>query len=490
MVLEPCSDACGWVGAFVAMLGFGTFGVPIKSRAANSVDVDPLVMQTYKSAMCLVWAIILVLVPQSGVPATFTPWGILSGLFWVPGGVAVVYSIRNAGLALTVGISSSLIVLVSFAWGILIFGEQVKSRLRAALAVMMMIAGLAGMSYFSDPHRQPQLQLQSIDQNSTTTRRSLNRLSSSKSNSNTTDHATQYTDLSLRPMPVTGTETESSSFRDTNEEEATPLETSSALQATRIEQGENNHNSIDDADEDNNDFERDEANDSSDFPSSTDNRICHAYASVTGDKKIDHLEEIMVPVIGKAFTRRQLGIMCSAFNGLWGGSIMVPMHYSPPGTGGIGYTLSFAIGAMLVTLGLWLGRWIYNVHHHKGNLRFRAAYHELPSLHFRVLWWAGGWCGTFWSVANIGSMVSVQFLGEGMGYSICQTALLVSGKYTIRRTFMRSIEMSASRAMCQYSLKLAHPFVCFVFVLCVCFSSFVYFGHINNTRPVGYLLVP
>ena len=46
-------DAVGWPAALVGAIGFGSFAVPIKGNAANSVDIDPLVMQSYKSLMCL-----------------------------------------------------------------------------------------------------------------------------------------------------------------------------------------------------------------------------------------------------------------------------------------------------------------------------------------------------------------------------------------------------------------------------------------------------
>ena len=51
------------------------------------------------------------LVIPLGEEVTFTPLGILSGLFWIPGGVGGVYGIRHAGLAISVGTWSSLNVL-------------------------------------------------------------------------------------------------------------------------------------------------------------------------------------------------------------------------------------------------------------------------------------------------------------------------------------------------------------------------------------------
>jgi hypothetical protein len=45
----------------------------------------------------------------------------VSGLFWVPGGIGTIYAVKNAGLAIGIGVGSSFIVLVSFTWGIFIF---------------------------------------------------------------------------------------------------------------------------------------------------------------------------------------------------------------------------------------------------------------------------------------------------------------------------------------------------------------------------------
>jgi hypothetical protein len=104
--MSNACDACGWAAAFGGMLAFGTFGVPIKSKVAQSVDIDPLVMQTYKTTMCFLtsWLILLsgtlrsVSMPTGrclifvalmlallskysflvGEEFTFTPWGIVS----------------------------------------------------------------------------------------------------------------------------------------------------------------------------------------------------------------------------------------------------------------------------------------------------------------------------------------------------------------------------------------------------------------------------
>ena len=112
------------------------------------MNIDPLVMQSYKTLMCLesCWVVLLI-----GEEFTYTPWGIVSGLFWVPAGTSAIFAIRNAGLAVSQGIWSALIVLVSFFWGIFIFDEAVASRVVATFAILLMVAGLWGMGHYSVP---------------------------------------------------------------------------------------------------------------------------------------------------------------------------------------------------------------------------------------------------------------------------------------------------------------------------------------------------
>ena len=55
LIAMPSSSSAviGWSAVFAATIGFGSFGVPIKGDAVNSVNIDPLVMQCYKTIMCL-----------------------------------------------------------------------------------------------------------------------------------------------------------------------------------------------------------------------------------------------------------------------------------------------------------------------------------------------------------------------------------------------------------------------------------------------------
>ena len=151
-LLDSCDERCGWVVVLCGAIAKGSFGVPLKGAACSAADVDPMVFQTYKTVVCLLFSFLLL---SLGVPFYFSPWGIASGLFWVPGGTAGAYAIRRNGLAASYGLWSSIIVMNSFVVGIFFFNESVKNIYAATCAALMIMAGIGGMTIFSHPSRQP-----------------------------------------------------------------------------------------------------------------------------------------------------------------------------------------------------------------------------------------------------------------------------------------------------------------------------------------------
>ena len=84
-----------------------------------------------------------------GVRIDFTKSGLLSGLLWVMGGASGVYAIRLAGLAISVGTWASIMIIVNFIFGILIFREPVHGIEGTVGSFMLLILGLVGMSHYS-----------------------------------------------------------------------------------------------------------------------------------------------------------------------------------------------------------------------------------------------------------------------------------------------------------------------------------------------------
>ena len=59
------------------------------------------------------------------------------------------------------------------------------------------------------------------------------------------------------------------------------------------------------------------------------------------------------------------------------------------------------------------------------------ALHQLPSFHVQTMFVPGCTAGLLWSLGNMASIVSVTILGQSIGYSVVQSAMLVSGIWGI-----------------------------------------------------------
>jgi len=131
---------------------------------------------------------------------------------------------------------------------------------------------------------------------------------------------------------------------------------------------------------------------------------------------------------GRNIPSHYVGLAAAIFNGVWGGSILVPLHYSSDQTKGLQYVISFSIGSACVTFALWILRYAY--HLLKEN-SFVAAFHKLPPFHLREMLLPGSLAGVLWSMGNIFSIMTVMDLGEGVGYSVIQSSMIVSGLWGI-----------------------------------------------------------
>lgn len=278
-------------------------------------------------------------------------------MFWVPGGIATIFAIKNAGLAVGIGVGSSFIVLVSFTWGIFVFDEHVHSRLDACFAVGCMMLGLLGMAKYSAPN-----------------------------------------------ATVNEAEEESSPGTDYQCLDSVNSDDPEALSSDQLEDQNNNEN------------------DALVIGGET---VLIEHAPLRNDILDAHLH---IYFWGVKCSRRTLGIMAAVFSGVYGGSVMVPMKYAPLDDHGIGFLISFAIGAATVNLALWIIRCLY-LSLKLGS--FSEGYNALPSMHLEKMWKYGAACGLLWSIGNFFSIISVEYLGEGVGYSVVQSSILVSGLWGI-----------------------------------------------------------
>lgn len=362
-----------------------------------------------------------------GEPVRFTAWGIVSGLFWVPGGVAGIYAIRNAGIAMAVGTWSSIIVLTSFFWGIIIFEERVQSIAGACGAVLTLITGLLGMSFFS---RAPSTKNEPLDENLAVVQ-DIDAGDAETGNEERIRKRQSKTKIEFTTAPQkTDDELEAA---DDDRVRKRPKITKPGISATPEKKSLKRKKS------------QISINGSLDvIPSAPKSLPLTALEMesliksipdcvITNEEKIDLEDKKNIVTLfdgSIALTRRQAGLIAAAFNGLWGGTNLIPLHFaSEAGYGGPSYVVSFACGSLMVTTSLWLLRYSYELYRLDGDLG--AAFNALPSFHVRQMWFQGAISGLLYSMGNFMSIISVTFLGQGVGYTFTQFSMLVSGLWGI-----------------------------------------------------------
>ena len=80
--------------------------------------------------------------------------------------------------------------------------------------------------------------------------------------------------------------------------------------------------------------------------------------------------------------------------------------------------ISFSIGASIITLLLWIVRYVFLIYQSKGSLL--DAYEQLPSFHLRKMWLLGTVAGSLWSFGNVASFFSVKYLARLLGTGMSQ----------------------------------------------------------------------
>jgi len=301
-------------------------------------------------------------------------------------------------------------------WGIFVFEEHVKSVPHACGACATLISGLIGMSIFSRPQTKiKRRRKEDIEDNNTTEdtatssavdeddiegnmnmRKRIQYSSSNdlqaplitKQRTSGESKASKRSGTKIKNSP-TPTKTKILEVKAANEKASVPLSTSlSPLEMESL---------LEDKD-----------------------KLKHPTTSDKRSKSITFLNGRVT------LTRRQTGIVASLFNGLWGGTNMIPLHYAAhSGYGGPSYVISFAIGSLLVTIILWITRFAFELYRHDGNIS--QAWASLPSFYIKQMWFQGGLSGILYSGGNFMCIIAVTYLGQGVGFSFIQASMLISG---------------------------------------------------------------
>lgn len=123
---------------------------------------------------------------------------------------------------------------------------------------------------------------------------------------------------------------------------------------------------------------------------------------------------------GKASASFAVGVGAALFNGTWGGSNLVPSHYAP--YHGVHFVISFAFGAVAANVLLVV------LYFSACKLVWKC---DFPPFQFKVMAVPGACSGLLWSAGNFFSLYVVQELGQGIGYSLVQCSVIISGLWGV-----------------------------------------------------------
>eukprot|EP00929_Paragymnodinium_shiwhaense_P077150 TRINITY_DN39712_c0_g1_i1.p1 TRINITY_DN39712_c0_g1~~TRINITY_DN39712_c0_g1_i1.p1 ORF type:complete len:388 (+),score=58.67 TRINITY_DN39712_c0_g1_i1:106-1269(+) len=337
----------GWLAVIASCVCFGSFGVAIKTPAVQQAKVHPLVFQSYKTF----WTVATCWIPLFWVDLRLSSWGLLSGVFWVPAGIAAVAAVNEAGLAISQATWQVHVILVSFAWGRLAFHEPLKSEMLAVLGVLLLMCGLVGMTLAAaSSHRAAR--------------------------------------SGARPPKFRAGEGSSRSV---------------GYLPTHTKEGFEGCGAIVEVP-----------------PGSL---SLDGSSSMCEEAGLGGVSCWPVALLSPA---QQRGLAFAVFNGLWGGSNLVPMKLA--GLPGPQFLVSFALGSAFVNVILWAAYVFYfsrNVDAEGGCRRL------LPSMHWDVMMLPGMASGLLWAAGNMSAMYAVNILGQAVGYSCVQSSIIVSGLWGI-----------------------------------------------------------
>lgn len=294
---------------------------------------------------------------------------VVVGLLWVSGGTLGILAIRNAGIATAVGIWSSIMVMINFVWGILVFHEPVNSLTATFGAFLLLGIGLVGMTTFSSPGR--------------------------KSDLGSDDEVLGKGEYELV------VDKESSQLDDRR-------------LTSRMKRGAS-------------DMNESGSNPSKPMPTGVNDSIENDGEKGTGRKR-----SVAKRVFGRSLTQWETGVVYAVLNGVLAGSSLVPLHYAKlEGFSHFSYYISMTSGALLANTIMWALVFLSYLHNSPQEMSIATAYESMPKWHFRQLWFKLALAGLLSNGGMLGGILATSSLGQAIGNSLIQLKIFVSGLWGI-----------------------------------------------------------
>lgn len=134
-------EAVGFTGALLSIIFWGTYFVPMKKIKY----FDPFY---YQFLMCISIFLTGIFLSVLFHAMVISIYGIISGIIWTIGNTFSIFAVRYSGLAKSSPVWMSTVVLVSFAWGVIYFRENLNLNY-SIFGILLMIIGIFLISYIT-----------------------------------------------------------------------------------------------------------------------------------------------------------------------------------------------------------------------------------------------------------------------------------------------------------------------------------------------------
>ena len=126
----------GFLAAIGAAIAWGTFMVPFKIAKSDKLILFQAVMSVGILASGLILSVIL------GYSLRPNIYGFVAGILWAAANSIALTAIFNLGLSRAAPLVSSLVVISSFLWGALVFGEMPAGMIMGFAGIVLIVLGV------------------------------------------------------------------------------------------------------------------------------------------------------------------------------------------------------------------------------------------------------------------------------------------------------------------------------------------------------------
>ena len=136
------SFVAGWVAVVGASIVFGSTGVPMKTPALKSCQVDSFVFALYNSIGIFIVSIPIIVYLLAIQRFRFQPWAILGAADICIIGYLAFMAVQRLGYSKAPAIWAGIGMVVAFLWGAFCFSEPIRDVGKAIAAIILLMFGV------------------------------------------------------------------------------------------------------------------------------------------------------------------------------------------------------------------------------------------------------------------------------------------------------------------------------------------------------------